>query len=191
MFSPAQLILIADLALQASKVAHNFYEVGCGHGDTTVFLKKLLDERGVDASYTVIDTFQGFLDRDVVYEVNQRHTPDTIRQRFAKNKVDWVAKRFRVNGVSIDVFKQDACTFDFGSRGSIAFCLLDVDLYLPTKDLLPKVYDHMVEGGVLIVDDCDQGHPEWNGAYSAFMEFVQSRNIRHSIMLQKLGIIRK
>lgn len=191
MFTPSQLIVIANLAIEASKAGNTFYEVGCAYGDTAVFLKKLLDEHGVDANYTVIDTFDGFLPNHLEYEINERHVTPAIRYDFAINKLKWVKRRFERNRVSINVFAQDACSFNFGMGKQIAFCLLDVDLYLPIADLLPKLYDNMIDGGILIVDDCDKTHPRWNGAHQAFIEFVEKRKIRYEIALHKLGIIRK
>lgn len=191
MFTPSQLILIADLAMEASKAGDAFFEVGCAYGDTAIFLKKLLDEQGADVDYTVIDTFEGFLPDHLAYEINERHVTTAIRYDFAINNVKWVKRRFEKNRVSINVFAQDACSFDFGASRPIAFCLLDVDLYLPVRDLLPKIYDHMADGGILIADDCDKTHPRWSGAHQAFIEFVEERRIPYEIALQKLGILRK
>jgi hypothetical protein len=40
----------------------------------------------------------------------------------------------RVKSITADVFN-----FDFRSIAPISFCLLDVDLYLPIKNTLPKI----------------------------------------------------
>jgi len=49
--------------------------------------------------------------------------------------------------------QSDATRFDFSSVGPIAFALIDMDLYIPVKDVLPKVFKHMAPGGVVVVDD--------------------------------------
>ena len=38
----------------------------------------------------------------------------------------------------------DAATFDYSTIAPIAFCLLDVDLYVPIAKALPRIYHHLV-----------------------------------------------
>ena len=90
----------------------------------------------------------------------------------------------RVKSVEIDVTK-----FDFAAIAPIAFCLLDVDLYQPIKNVLPRIYEAMAPGGIIVVDDCKAGEL-WNGALHAYEEFVQQREVPGEIAAEKLGIIR-
>ncbi|MGA7623528.1 MAG: hypothetical protein WB630_12720 [Candidatus Acidiferrales bacterium] len=54
----------------------------------------------------------------------------------------------RVKSVEDDVTK-----FDFSTIAPIAFCLLDVNLYKPISDVLPKIHGNMSPGGIIVVDD--------------------------------------
>ena len=68
----------------------------------------------------------------------------------------------------------DAAKFDYASLGPIAFCLLDVDLYIPTREALPKIYKQLSPGGVMIIDDCKPGG-DWDGALQAYQEYCADR----------------
>jgi hypothetical protein len=83
----------------------------------------------------------------------------------------------------------DATQFDLSCVAPIALCLIDVDLYIPVKDLLPKVFSVMSPGGMIIVDDC-QPDQMWDGALQAYQEFTGERNLPVEIFLEKLGIVR-
>jgi O-methyltransferase len=73
----------------------------------------------------------------------------------------------RVKSIESDVTK-----FDFSAIAPIAFCLLDVDLYRPIKDVLPKIYGAMSPGWIVIVDDCKAAEL-WDSALQAYEEFVR------------------
>ena len=90
----------------------------------------------------------------------------------------------RVKSVQCDVTK-----FDFAAISPIAFCLLDVDLYKPIKDVLPKIYAAMAPGGIIVVDDCQPSNI-WDGALQAYDEFVEQKGLPREIAVEKLGIIR-
>jgi hypothetical protein len=59
------------------------------------------------------------------------------------------------------------------SIGPIALLRLDTDWYESTKHELETLYDKLVPGGILIIDD--YGH--WSGSRKAVDEFISSRNL--------------
>ena len=59
------------------------------------------------------------------------------------------------------------------SIGKIAVLRLDSDWYESTKICLEKLYDNVIDGGVIIIDD----YGYWVGAKRAVDEFRQQRNI--------------
>jgi len=62
----------------------------------------------------------------------------------------------------------------------LRFCLMDLDLYQPTKVVLDKLFDIMVPGGIIVFDE--YGLPEWQGETIAVDEFVKRHNlVLHSI----------
>tara|TARA_B100000575_G_scaffold126396_1_gene100800 strand:+ start:1671 stop:1919 length:249 start_codon:yes stop_codon:yes gene_type:complete len=72
----------------------------------------------------------------------------------------------------------------------IRLVFLDVDLYLPTKKALTKVFALLEDDGVIIVDDVMDDNC-WDGAYQAYIEFCNEQNITPEIIGKKSGIIRK
>ena len=72
----------------------------------------------------------------------------------------------------------------------IKLSFLDVDLYLPTKNALSKLYDVTVTGGVILIDDVLNNNT-YDGAFQAYMEFCSSKNIIPKVIGNRCGIIYK
>jgi O-methyltransferase len=191
MFDPEQLRLLMDLVVEAAEVPGSCVEAGCANGATTALLRKWMACRGIKKDYYAIDTFCGFLPDHVEYEIKSRSKPQSIRYPFSSNKKAWFdhsMKLSRVDGVTS--IEADVASFDFSSVAPIAFCLLDVDLYVPVAAALPKLYDHCSPGAVIVCDDC-QPNSLYDGALQAYEEFVQARHLPDDIRCGKLGIIHK
>lgn len=65
-------------------------------------------------------------------------------------------------------------------QGRIALLHLDMDVYEPTKAALEQLWDRMVRGGVVVIDD----YNAVGGATHAVDEFLESK----SVAIQKLGL---
>ena len=192
MFSPRQLIFFTQCLSEARHVPGCCVEVGCAYGQTTGFLRKFMDESGITKDYYAIDTFRGFVQGQVDYEVEQRSkNRHGITVSFVTNKKKWFDKSLKVAGInSVWSIECDATKFDFDRIGPIAFALLDVDLYLPIIDILPKLYRNLSAGGILLIDDC-KPHELWDGALVAYEEFASRMNFEPKIVLDKIGVVRK
>ncbi len=81
-------------------------------------------------------------------------------------------------------------TFDYSTIAPIAFCLVDVDPYVPIAKALPRIYHHLVPGGIIVVDDCAPDQT-WDGALQAYSEFCRSMNLPEDLRHKKLGLIEK
>jgi len=79
---------------------------------------------------------------------------------------------------------------DYSKIGPLKLAFLDVDLYLPTKKTLIKVYDSLVDGGAILVDDV-LANNKYDGAYQAYMEFCKEYNITPKVIGNKCGLIYK
>ena len=78
---------------------------------------------------------------------------------FARNNRDWFDKataRFD----NVEGHQADASTFDYSSLGTVAFALVDVDLYRPVANSLRALLPVMEPGGIIVVDDTQL----WTGA---------------------------
>jgi SAM-dependent methyltransferase len=191
MFSPQQLMFMIQCIKDVHDVEGSFLEAGCAFGATTVFLNKFMQNEGIVRDYIAIDTFSGFVKDQYEFEINHRNKRKRIQYSFSENKQTWYDYSVsRENIQNVHSFCIDITKFDFLPIGPIAFCLLDVDLYLPVKDVLPKIYDHMAPGGIIIVDDCKQ-NCDWDGSYLAYQEFCNQNDFREEIHYGKLGVIKK
>lgn len=192
MFSPSQLVFLTQCLAETRHVPGCCVEVGCATGRTTAFLRKFMDESGITKDYFAIDTFSGFVPKHVDYEVDQRNKDGGVLGRyFVTNKKKWFDHSLETSGIrSVVSIESDATKFDFDRIGEIAFALLDIDLYLPMIDIMPKLYRNLSPGGIILVDDC-MPHELWDGSLAAYDEFVSHTGIERTIVLDKIGIIRK
>jgi O-methyltransferase len=189
---PSELMELARQLLSIT-VPGDVLEVGCNQGWTTCFLVEAMMEQGIKRDYICIDTFAGFTQEDVDFEYkNRAKTIGTYDDNFTINDPRWLTasmKRFGYSNVS--VHKADAKTFDYQALGKVAFVLVDLDLYLPVKASLERIVPNMTAGGLVLVDDCDNGEDRrWDGAYRAYMEFCRERTLIPEIVCRKFGIIR-
>lgn len=191
MFTPNQLMFLAETYRSARDIPGCCLEVGCAYGATTVFLKKLMAEEGVQKDYIAMDTFSGFVPEQADFEIKSRRKRPGLKKEFSLNKREWFEVSLRMAGAGdVRALIADAAKFDYASLGPIAFCLLDVDLYIPTREALPKIYKQLSPGGVMIIDDCKPGG-DWDGALQAYQEYCADRKIPVDIHCDKLGVLRK
>ena len=73
----------------------------------------------------------------------------------------------------------------------ISFALVDVDLYKPTAAALPKIWERLSPGGVIVVDDCRPGDYKYDGSLQAYLEFAQTIGEEPEYRAGRLGIINK
>ena len=192
MFSPAQLLFLTECINSVDDVPGCFVEVGCAYGATTIFLNKFMNDKGEGArrDYYALDTFNSFVPEHADYEIRIRGKPTAIKKRFKENKKAWFENSMEVHDLHrVKAVEGDATKFDFAKVAPIAFCLIDVDLYLPIKDILPKVYSNTAPGGIIVIDDC-QADPMWDGALQAYQEFTSAMNLPREFVAGKLGVVR-
>lgn len=191
----AQLCFLCECIEKTRSLPGRIMEIGCASGETTVFLNNYLDARGIQKQYQCIDTFSGFVDADIAYEISHRDRisyEKTYRNAFSLNKKKWFERTMRQNGIErVIVTEADINNFDFSTISQIAFCLLDVDLYRPIKHALPYLYERLSPSGIIVVDDCDKNAKVWDGADQAYKEFVRENLLETKIVHKKLGVIEK
>jgi len=191
MYDPQQLKFLMDCIQETSGVTGCCVEAGCGAGHTTVFLKKWMNAIRLEKTYFALDTFSGFVPSHAEYEVKFRGKSSGISSLFILNKKEWFDYSLRLAGVSgVTSIQVDVGEFNFKNIGPIAFCLLDVDLYLPIQKSLPNIYENLSPRGIIIVDDC-KPDTMYDGALDAYKEFVDGLGMPQRIELDKLGLIQK
>ena len=74
----------------------------------------------------------------------------------------------------------------------IAFCLVDVVFYQPVKLALPRIWEALSPGGIVVVDDF---HEDDSGAFSgagqAYREFVEDRDMAPQRVDREYGLLVK
>jgi SAM-dependent methyltransferase len=190
MYSPTELMFLSQCVSDAQAVPGSFIEAGCAYGATTVWLNKYMEEQGIDRDYYAIDTFSGFVEEHVNYERDARNkSAAVLSSRFGDNRQAWFDKTMELHGAHrVRSIRGDVSAFDFTALIPIAFCLLDVDLYVPIKAALPTLYQALSPGGVLVVDDCWRDD-KWDGALQAYDEFIADNGLERRIVGRKLGVI--
>lgn len=193
-FTVPQLIFLCNCIEKTKEVPGSIVEVGCSIGSTTVFLNKYMDAEKIEKDFFGIDTFAGFLEKDIEHEASARGKGSEFYKTslFQLNKKEWFDETMKLNDVTrVQSIQADAGEFDFSIFGPISMCLLDVDLYVPTKNALSRLFEALHPNGILVVDDCDPNCQEWDGAWQAYREFTDELNQPINIVLNKLGIITK
>ncbi|GAB2586471.1 hypothetical protein ISP15_11740 [Dyella jejuensis] len=191
-FTPPQLSYLCQCIEATRYVEGSIAEVGCFDGSATVFLNKYMDAQGITKDYFAVDTFCGFVAEDIRVEVDERGKSRDMFKGFQSNKKRWFDGTMKQNGITrVRSIQADVNQFDLTTLGPLSFCLLDVDLYRPIKKSLHELYDVLLPGGIIVVDDCDASVARWDGADQAYKEFMQDRGEPICIVHSKLGKIVK
>jgi len=192
-FTAPQICFLCECLNNTRDVPGSIVEVGCAGGSTTIFLNKYMDARKIDKEYFCIDTFSGFVDKDIAHEVAKRgKIKEMYTEGFQVNKKKWFDGTMKSNRIArVHSIQTDVNDFDFTVLGNISFCLLDVDLYRPTKNSLASLFNLLSPQGIMVVDDCSQEDIRWDGADQAYKEFINEVAYPLRIIEEKLGVIIK
>jgi len=191
MVQPIQLATLVFEIERLKDTAGSIVEIGVARGMTTRFLCEHLIRSGrTDQDLYAIDTFNSFVGRDLDYEEAHRGKKKSeLKGHFGYNDYKKWKQHFKAFPF-VKAVQGDCATFDYATIAPIKLAFLDVDLYLPTKLALPKIYEHLCEGGVIVVDDV-LNQVLYDGAYQSYMEFCGELGISPTIIGEKCGIIRK
>jgi hypothetical protein len=146
-------------------------EIGCDRGGVSIYANRALKVSGWKGTYICYDTFGGFVKEQFDAD-KDAGTNENRRFDFAANSEALVRKIFEfhdssdIRTVAGDIAK--AGPEKFSDRYIAA--LIDVDLSIPTYEGLKKIYPRLAEGGIICVDDCEEGD-NWK-ARAGFQRFV-------------------
>jgi hypothetical protein len=187
---PIQLARLVNEIERLKNVGGSICEIGVARGMTTRFLAEHLRQSGLaEQKIYAIDTFKSFLEADVDYEIKNRgKTKDSLIGFGYNDYRTWLNNFGEFS--SVVPIKADCGAFDYKSIAPIKIALVDVDLYLPTRTALSRIFDNLVMEGVILVDDV-KANEVYDGAYEAYMEFCSEYGIRPEVIGNKCGVIRK
>ena len=166
-------------------------EIGVDCGRTSIFLLEHMRRTANPATTALVDTFSGFTQRSMTYEVLHRGKKKSDINRFKSGSPMLFERHLRRLGYdNFKVIVGDCEDVDWRSIAPIAVVLLDVDLYLPTKHTLERIWPYMIPGGACLVDDCKEGGP-FDGALQAYSEFIKERDLPFIRVGSNGGLLRK
>ena len=188
---PIQLALLINEIERLKTLPGSILEVGVARGMTTRFIAQhLAGQRSENhVKLYAVDTFSSFTESDLEFEVKKRGKSLLDLRGFTYNDYAAWSRNF-ADFPFVEAIKGDCSTLDYSKFSPIKLAFLDVDLYLPTLNALPAIYENLVPGGVILVDDVFN-NSTYDGAYQAYMEFCSKNNIAPSVVGTKCGVLRK
>jgi hypothetical protein len=175
--------------LVKNKIPGDIVECGVWKGGSMMLVaKRLLQLNDGNRALFLFDTFEGMSEPDErdVNSVDNKTAQELLNKEkkldgnnvWCYSSLEEVKSNLRKTNYSsekIFYFKGKVeQTLPEPSIGNIALLRLDTDWYESTKHELEVLYDKVVEGGVLIIDD--YGH--WSGSRKAVDEFIKKRKLR-------------
>ena len=105
-----------------------------------------------------------------------------------RENVEVIFSKFQIDKKNVRIIKgwfQDTLPEYRSKIGSIALLRLDGDWYESTKTCLENLFDQVVPGGFIIIDD--YGH--WEGCQKAVDEFLVSRGLNVELMKAGYAVV--
>ncbi|MFB3789248.1 MAG: TylF/MycF/NovP-related O-methyltransferase [bacterium] len=138
-----------SLVEQSAKLQGCLIEIGVWKGGTGSLIAKKARLAGIADSVYLCDTFSGVVKaspRDFHYKGGEH--ADTSRREVE----ELTAALALTNVVILEGVFPDETALDLGEK-TFRFCHIDVDVYYSAKDILDWIWDKMVTGGIIVLDD--------------------------------------
>lgn len=184
----AQLGILRSLL--AERRPGNVIECGVYRAGTTVLLARHLEALGLDKRIYALDSFAGF-EPEIEEEIDRGLVPAEGRTAFRTNSVEYVRRKLRVLGVADRVevvpgfFEQTLPTID----DDFCLALIDCDLEKSTEFCLGRLWERIVDGGSVVVDDYQ--NPFYPGAALAADRFFANRPCRRRFARDNFLVVQK
>lgn len=160
----------ASIILKEKKIEGAVAELGVYRGD----FAKIINEIFFDRDLYLFDTFNGFPDQDMVYEIENALLLNNV-EKFSNTSVNYVLSR---------MLHPEKCIIKRGyfpdttvglKEGKYAFVNIDVDLYKPIVAGLEYFWPRMSENGYILVHDYFSF--SYSGSQKAINEFSKKYNV--------------
>ncbi len=163
-------------------------EFGCYAGTTSLFIRRILDERHESATrpFHVYDSFEG-LPPKTTQDSNAAGVDFTAGKLYVSKK-DFIGE-FKSAGLQLPVIRKG--WFDQLAQTDvptpIAFAFLDGDFYGSIISSLRLVWPNMSQGGVILIDDYQRD--TLPGVERAVRDFLQGKTIKRLRVRANIAII--
>lgn len=166
--------------IRQRKIKGNVAEAGVYKG----WFAKCINRMFADRKLYLIDTFEGFDERDTIVEVKKEFSKadqnwgDTSVE-FVLSQMEYVDRCIVKKGFFPDVMQDVIDEFCFVS--------LDMDLYQPIYAGLEYFYPRLSKGGYIFVHDCR--NEEYLGARKAVLDFCEKEAIGYVPLSDEWGTV--
>ena len=175
-----RIAYLTRLALRASALPGDMVECGMGNGVSFAALAAVAHDRG-KALYG-FDSFEGFPEpssRDTsAHRIEKGDWSHVSIEKVRRKTLARVPQEFYESSVKITpgFFSE---TLPESALGPICFLHLDADLYSSYMDCLRLLYEQVVSGGIIALDECLSGieYAKYPGGFAAIDDFLQEEQV--------------
>ena len=170
------LSIIESLASVLEKdLEGDIVELGCYVGESSKYIRKTLDVYNSNKSLTLYDSFEG-LPPLSKYEENTGWKPFTLKTSEGVLIENFQNNNLKVPKIVKGWFK-DIKDEDLPEK--ICFAFLDGDFYDSIYDSLEKIYDRVVDGGIIMFHDFRRNDSP--GVDAAIRDFFEKKGILYNL----------
>jgi predicted O-methyltransferase YrrM len=181
---------IAELCeILGKDIPGDVIECGVYRGGTTVLMALYLRKNRIAKKIYALDSFTGFKRGNGIDEEIQRGlVPDQGRTAFTFTSVDYVQRKLERLGLRDMIEIVPGYFEDTLDTIMDSFCLalIDCDLEKSTEFCLATLWEKVVNGGYIVVDDyTNPGYPGARMACDRFLSNVSytQRQVRHGLLI--------
>lgn len=158
-----------------NKMEGQVAECGVFRGDLAKYLNKFFP----DKKLYLFDTFEGFNEADIKYEIelnngNFNESVLTDKNLFRCSNLEWIMRKMTYPN-NIEIRKGYFPETTEGVKDTFVFVNLDMDIYLPMLAGLRFFWDKMVRGGCILLHDYFD--PALPGVRKAVLDFEAESNV--------------
>jgi hypothetical protein len=174
-------------------VPGDLVECGVWRGGAAFLLAGQLKQAGVSGRKVwLFDSFEGLpLPQEIDGEAALAYSRDTESPGYYDNcrasleEVQASAEKLGLGAHTrfVKGWFSDTLPATSASIGPIAILRIDADWYSSVRDCLDHLYDHVSEGGFVIIDD----YSAWDGCAVAVHEFLSNRQLPHRLQTTLSG----
>ncbi len=186
--SPEQLGILQSIV--GENRPGNIIECGVYRAGTTVLLARLLKQRGLAKKIYALDSFSGFAE-EIEDDVSRGQVVEEGRAAFTANSVDYVRRKLGVLGVA-DLIEVVPGYFEDtlpGIQDRFCLALIDCDLEKSVEFCLEHLWERIVDGGWVVVDD--YSNPGYPGAAVASDRFFRRVSYRSRMVSNNFLLVQR
>lgn len=134
-------------------VRGDIVELGSNKGTLSMYIQKLLDSHNSDKVYHVYDSWQGLPtpSEEDEHEFDRKFKEGSCTSTIGQFVDTFTSRNLKVPVIHSGWFNEIP---DKEYPDEICFAFFDGDFYSSIMDSFNKVYDKVVPGGIIMIDDC-------------------------------------